>query len=143
MYQPQLNKGFTLLELQISLGIIAILLFLSVPVSLSLLEQQREKEFLETFEHDVLYIQHLASSTLNNVRITFQSDKYTIFYESKAIEVREYPPGVRMAPSSFRYLSFTKTGSIRQAGQILITTPSHHYSAVFPPGKGRFHLVEY
>ncbi|MFC2948182.1 competence type IV pilus minor pilin ComGD [Virgibacillus sediminis] len=139
----EINKGFTLLELLIVLSVISIVLLISVPISSAMLEQQREKDFLETFEHDVLYIQHLASSTMDSVRITFQSDNYAVYYESKKVAVRKYPPGISITPGPFRYLSFTRTGSVRQAGQIFISTPGNNYAAVFPPGKGRYHLVEY
>lgn len=139
------KNGFTLVELLFVLGILTVLLLLAVPISTSSLEKQQEKQFLETFESDVLYIQAMASSTPNSYyKIKFYENEYELIsgsgFTSSTI-ARQYPPGWKFFIRPFREISFKPNGSIRRAGTIDIRSEKAVYKAVFQPGKGRFYIA--
>ncbi|GAB3052010.1 hypothetical protein GCM10027286_14100 [Virgibacillus ainsalahensis] len=129
------------MEVLVVLGVLSILLFLSPPLNISSLEKHQTKQFLETFEYDVLYIQNLATTTSSHVRLIIRHDRYTIVSPSKTLAVRYYPSNLEFN-STMENISFTKSGSIRKAGNITINTLDSTYKAVFPPGKGRFYIYE-
>lgn len=86
------HRGFTLLEVLIVLSILSILITLSVPISKSLFEKQEEKQFLNTLESDILYIQNLSLGTRSRSTIEFHKDHYTIF------KTRTEKPIIRYLP---------------------------------------------
>ncbi|UJL44839.1 prepilin-type N-terminal cleavage/methylation domain-containing protein [Virgibacillus sp. NKC19-16] len=138
------QSGFTLVELLLVLSILSILLLLSVPLNISGLQKHQDKQFLETFQYDVLYIQNLAATTTDDKRvyIRFHNDRYEIIVERKTLETRYYPDGWEVDPRAMGELSFKSTGTIRQPGRIKMTSKHDTYFVVFPLGKGRGYVVE-
>lgn len=138
------NNGFTLIELLVVLGILSVLLLISTPLTISSLENQQEKQFLKILESDVLYIQAMASSTLNTFYIIrFREDSYELIQGvEKDITIRSLPPGWKFIRKSFNEISFTANGTVRKAGSITIKAKNTIYTAVFQPGKGRFYIAK-
>ncbi|OZU89977.1 hypothetical protein CIL03_02250 [Virgibacillus indicus] len=138
------NNGFTLIELLIVLSILSILLLLSTPLNISSLEKQQEKQFLKTLESDILYIQAMASSTLNNFYIIrFREDSYELIQGiEKDAEIRRFPPGWKFIRKPFNEISFSANGTIKKAGSISISAKNDVYIAVFMLGKGRFYIAK-
>lgn len=138
------QSGFTLVELLLVLSILSILLLLSVPLNISGLQKHQDEQFLETFQYDVLYIQHLATTTTDDKRvyIRFQNDRYSIIENTKTLETRYYPDGWEMDPRTMEELSFKSTGTVRQPGRIKMTSKNNTYFVVFPLGKGRGYVEE-
>ncbi|WP_449355721.1 competence type IV pilus minor pilin ComGD [Virgibacillus natechei] len=138
------QSGFTLVELLLVLSILSILLLLSVPLNISGLQKHQDNQFLETFQYDVLYIQHLATTTTDDKRayIKFNNANYEIVENRKTLETRYYPDGWEVDPWAKKELSFKSTGTIRQPGKIKMTSKNNTYFVVFPLGKGRGYVVE-
>lgn len=141
------KNGFTLLELLIVLSIWSIITALSVPILFNNLEKVEERQFLETFKHDVLYIQYLATSAVDrHVQIRVNNGNYEIIdgsiNKSRPIIKREFPTDWEIDMRTVKRISFNENGTIRHAGTISIKTKHTNYSIVFPPGKGRCYIVE-
>ncbi|WP_072887599.1 type II secretion system protein [Ornithinibacillus halophilus] len=62
-------NGFTLLEMLIVLAIWSTIILLTVPPMISSIENHKEKQFLRTFQHDVLLTQSNALDGSNYSRI--------------------------------------------------------------------------
>ncbi|PAV29076.1 hypothetical protein CIL05_13965 [Virgibacillus profundi] len=139
------KNGFTLIELLFVLSILSILLLLSASLNISNLEKQRVNHFFETLESDFLFIQSLASTTTEDFYIIrFRQDKYEILQgPHKGSIERAFPPGLEIIEKKFnRKMSFTQSGTIREAGTLEFLVKDKKYIAVFQPGKGRFYIAE-
>lgn len=150
LLQIKMNKqsGFTLVELLLVLSILSMLILLSTPLNISSIKKHQDMQFLETFQFDVLYIQNLSTVKANNTRISikFDNDSYSILStvdgKTETFAVRDYPEGWEVDTRSITDISFNSTGSIRQPGNIKMTSQNETYIIVFPLGKGRGYVVE-
>ncbi|WP_158234647.1 competence type IV pilus minor pilin ComGD [Lentibacillus sediminis] len=137
------KKGFALIEVVLVLGIIAVMLLLVTPINSSSLEKHRIDQFLETLTADVLHVQHLSAVSSQIVKIQFSSDRYKIFNGIDLLTTRVYPQNVSIENNTdMKEISFSQTGTIREAGQLKIKTADSEYTLVFQPGKGRFYIDE-
>lgn len=136
------KNGFTLIEVLLVLGIIAVMLLLVTPINSSSLEKHRVDQFLETFAADVLHVQHLSAVSPQIVKIQFSPGRYQIRNDVEVLTTRDYPENVRIDKTAVENISFTQNGSIRFAGTIKVRTADTVYNLVFPPGKGRFYISE-
>lgn len=141
------KNGFTLLELLIVLSIWSIITTLSVPILFNQLEKIEEEQFLETFKHDVLYIQYLSTSAIDRrIQIRVNNNNYEIIdgsiKKSSPIIKRYFPKDWEVDMRTIKRISFNENGTIRYAGTISIKTKRANYFVVFPPGKGRCYIVE-
>ncbi|MFZ3577851.1 competence type IV pilus minor pilin ComGD [Virgibacillus sp. DJP39] len=139
----QTKNGFTLLEMILVLGVVSALLLLSTPVMVSLLENQKDEQFLTTFENDVLYMQSISYLSKDYIGIKIYSDNYTILegHTNTILKRRAIPPGWSFDLRTLKELiSFNQNGTIRQSGTIYLTTTNNSYKIVFPPGKGRCYI---
>lgn len=139
------KNGFTLLEMLIVLSIWSVIILLVVPISDPHIAIQREKRFLETFEHDVLFIQRLSTITLEEeVRIEFSDNKYSILRGNKdeIIAERNIPSNWELQLRLLKNISFDHYGRVRYPRTITITTPLSEYDIIFPLGKGRCYIVK-
>jgi competence protein ComGD len=132
--------GFSLLEVMITLSVIAVLISLSVPAMHSLLAKKKEERILERMEYDILYVQNQAIGAYKNSRIILQEDKYVITGSNTETIVRELPQNWEIDRRKLDTISFNENGTIRKAGTISIKTPKNSYRYVFPLGKGRGYL---
>ena len=139
-----MNKnGFTLLEVLFTLGVLSILLFISVPISFSTLEKQQIQQFFNTFEFDVLYIQHLSTTSDEFIKIRFYEDHYKVYKGSKEkLAIRNYPDGLQVDRRVNPEISFYVSGIVEKPGTIKVTTNDGTYHIVFPLGKGRCYIVK-
>lgn len=142
------QNGFTLIELLLVLGLLSALLLLSPPFNITALEKHQNNRFLEQFQFDLLYIQNLASVSADDKRITinFDENSYSILAlqggGTETIGVRDYPEGWEVDIRAMSTVSFKSTGTIRQPGNIKMTSKNMTYNIVFPFGKGRAYIVE-
>ncbi|MBY7143382.1 prepilin-type N-terminal cleavage/methylation domain-containing protein [Virgibacillus sp. NKC19-3] len=138
------QRGFTFVELLLVLSILSILLLLHVPLNISGLQKHQSEQFLETFQYDVLFIQHLATTTTDDKRvyIKFHNESYEMIHGRKTMKTRYYPDGWEVDPRVMKEISFKSTGTIRQPGRIKMTSKHSTYFVVFPLGKGRGYIVE-
>lgn len=135
-------NGFTFIEMLFVLGIISFLFVLSTPIVFNVLDQQQEKQFLNTFEFDVLYAQRLAMQSKSIVRINFSRQQYTILSDEKVVTRRRIPNDWDINLRTMNQLSFDDQGRIREPGTMSIKTPRAEYHVIFPFGKGRGYVVE-
>lgn len=138
------HNGFTLLELLIVLSIWSLLVLLSVPILVKNLDEQEIQQFFKVFEHDVLYIQYVATTSANKeASIHFGNGYYTVRNGSTNQSIRrDFPSNWKIDTRSIQYISFNNKGTIRQAGTIEVETNQSNYSVVFPLGKGRGYVVK-
>lgn len=135
------KNGFTLIELLLVLSIFSFLTLLAVPLQLTSLNKQEEKQFIELFKDDVLLIQNQASlNSKNRMYIRFFDDHYKILQGTKpAFSERDFPNGWNLVGTN-RVLEFSETGTIIQPRTIVIYSEDERIAFIFPLGKGRFHL---
>jgi len=141
------RNGFTLLEVLIVLGIISFIILLSIPISFKIIETHQEKNFIEMFEFDLLYIQSLAiTTTKENVRIVIDKDQYKIVKGERdsLISIRTIPENIHINTRLRPIISFDENGRIRDPnkGRIEIETKQSKYIVIFPLGKGRCSIVK-
>lgn len=132
--------GFSLLEVLVTLSVLAILLSLSVPTMHSLLAKKNEEKILERMENDILYIQNQAIGSTKNFRIILQENKYIIVGPDQQSIIRDLPSNWTLDRRKLDSISFNENGTIRKAGTISLKTPNNTYRYVFPLGKGRGYL---
>jgi competence protein ComGD len=139
------QQGFTLLELLIVLGAWAVLLLLSVPPVFAVLDDQREKQVLETLKSDVLYMQSLSiNSPEERLILDIKQNSYSIreFSKHQPLLKRELPAGYTLDSRTAQGISFTKRGSIKKAGTASLKTKKSKYNIIFPLGKARCYIAK-
>jgi len=134
------ENGFTLIELLLSLSIVMMMLLLVVPISLSTLESAEEKQFFQTLEFDVLYIQSIAHEDILTT-IRFADNHYLITRGNQQGTIRrDYPKGVTINARANNIITFEHHGSVRNPRTIEIHTKHGSYRMIFPFGKGRYYI---
>ena len=138
------QEGFTLLEVLFVLSAFALLFLLIPPLPIGKYERFQEKQFLDTFRMDVLYIQSQSNKIPdNNLFIRFHDDRYEIRSgHDKLIKARPYLSGMTLDTRGKNVLSFNENGTFLSPRNIRMDTDSKQYEIVFPFGKGRFHINE-
>ncbi|WP_188453666.1 competence type IV pilus minor pilin ComGD [Virgibacillus oceani] len=139
------KNGFTLLEVLFSLSIWGLFILLSVPVMFSVIDKQEEKQFFETFEFDLLYMQNMSYTTTDYIRLTFKLNSNT--YEirkgnnDELLVKRSIPDDwIVQKRKMTKPISFNANGTIKQSGSLYIQTKLSEYRIVFPLGKGRCYI---
>ncbi|MUV39648.1 hypothetical protein JNUCC1_03532 [Lentibacillus sp. JNUCC-1] len=131
------EKGFTLTEMLIILGVVSAFLLIMAPLNSDRLQEQKEVHFLKTLQSDLLYTQMLAASHPElsvRLRINGTEQFYTIFTGTIPIVEREIPG---QWIDKKHEIVFFSSGVVKQPASFLITTPRQMYKFVFPLGKGR------
>ncbi|WP_077326957.1 competence type IV pilus minor pilin ComGD [Virgibacillus siamensis] len=137
------KNGFTLLEVLFVLAILSVLLLLSGPIHVSTLEKQAEKQFLNTLEMDIFYLQNLSYGSRGAYRIEFADSKgYTIKDVKNVIVRREVPEGWQIDHTTFPIISFNHDGLINQPGSLFIHAKRNTYKLICPFGKGRCYVAK-
>ena len=135
-------NGFTLIEMLAVLSIYAILILLSAPIMVKTFEAQQEKQFLKTFEFDLLYAQNLSTQSKNNIRINFDEDQYTILSDNEVITSRMIPENWHINLRVIKNIGFDENGRIKEPGTMSIKRRQSEDVGVFPFGKGRGYIVK-
>lgn len=140
----QNKNGFTLIESLLVLGVLAVCILLSPPIKTSILDNQKEKQFLATFENDLLFMQSISYLSAENFRMEIKSDTYLISggHQSDLFLSRSIPKGwvFNLWTIQSGSISFNQNGTIRQSGTIQLVTDRSTYKIVFPLGKGRCYI---
>ncbi|MYL41782.1 prepilin-type N-terminal cleavage/methylation domain-containing protein [Virgibacillus massiliensis] len=140
--QPAKRNGFSLIEMLVVLSIVMVLLGISVPPALSILEELESQYVLQTFETDVMKIQHMSAIHQSRIRIFLYEDKYAILHNSAIKITRLLPTGWKIDSTISRNIEFERNGNIKQPRTFYIQAPNKTYKVVFPFGKGRFRIEE-
>lgn len=140
--QDNHEQGFSFLEILFVLSIISILLFLSQPLHISILENQHEKNFLKNLLSDVLYIQNMTVTKAEDAKIVFLDDHYRVQVNKNIIHTRSYPSNLSKRKSNLGVISFNEHGTIVQPGTIRLSNDNTTYNIICPLGKGRCYIFE-
>jgi len=117
-----------------------IMLLIAVPLSLTVLESVEEKQFLQTLEFDMLYIQTMTTEDVS-FSIRFADDHYRIVRGNQGGTIRRnYPKGVTIDAKASSEITFEHHGSIKNPRTIQIHTKEASYDMIFPFGKGRYYI---
>lgn len=151
LYLPQTRidmykNGFTLIEMLIVLSMLSILILLAVPQQISILSKQKEEQFIEQLEFDVLLIQNQSNLLLkdSNMYIRFYDNYYSVLggWSDSTIANRPYPDGwILIINEQHRTLKFSETGTVINPRTLVMYSKNERISIVFPLGKGRFHVA--
>src|SRR5690625_7004713 len=82
--------GFTLMEMLFTIVVISLLMFISVPVILKVIQTHQTGHFFTVLDSDIFYIQNQALGTRQNVRMVFDEEYYIISHTGKKVEIRRY-----------------------------------------------------
>lgn len=138
------KNGFTLIEMILVLGVLSIFILLSTPLQVSILDNQKEEQFLTTFQNDLLYMQSISYLSPHDIEMEFTADRYSIRngHENTILLTRSIPAEWEFDMRTFKDkgISFANSGTIRQPGTMFLTTSKTSYRIVFPLGKGRCYI---
>lgn len=139
------NNGFTLMEILFVLGICSLFLFIMVPIHFSNLEEQEVKQFLKTFQSDVMLAQNMSYASTDRINITFDQSTHSyvgqVAAKDNRLFKRSYPSKWRIRSNFSREgIVFHNNGTIEQGGKITVRTNSDTYKIIFPFGKGRSYV---
>ncbi len=141
------ERGFSLLEVIIVLGITLTILSIGTTIKVSIIDDYRTEQFLKVLQQDVLYMQQLTIVTNRNYHLTIEPDQH--FYQikqggfGKVIVRREIPKHWTIKLNTLRMpIDFTVDGTIKQPGMFTIYTSNKSYNVYFPFGTGRSYFIE-
>ncbi|MFJ6411558.1 prepilin-type N-terminal cleavage/methylation domain-containing protein [Terribacillus saccharophilus] len=139
MHQGHKEKGFSLLELILVLGIASLLISIGTGVYSHLLVEAEAKQFKKQLEQDLLYLQQYTQFD-RSAKLYLENDKYQISSSrlKKVLLVQEIPEGytIKIYPNAMSF-GFNQTGTALAPGNFTIRTPAGTDRLVFQLGKGR------
>ncbi|WP_080874601.1 competence type IV pilus minor pilin ComGD [Oceanobacillus timonensis] len=139
---PRTEQGFTLIETLFALSILAVMLLLVPKLQVEQTDKLELKQFLDTLEMDVLYLQNTASTQEINMPyvLKFHPDNYRITLNRSTVITREYPSQFSLESSYPKDVAFYVRGIIKNPQTIWVSLAGEPYQIVFPLGKGRFYV---
>lgn len=98
---PQGEKGFSLLELMVVVGVFGILVAASVPAISGSVRTARLQGAAQTLAADFRYARSIASAERRTYQVTFGTDSYTLSRVSPpaVVRTRSLPTGVALTAS--------------------------------------------
>lgn len=136
-------NGFTLIEMLISLSLIAILLLLYIPIQHHTLHNLEEKQFFEQLDYDLQLLQNKSLGSTNTWALHFENDGYRITTSKQAAIInRTLPKQWRINYRLSKTIHYSNTGTFKNPGSISIHTEKNNYRLVFPFGKSRYRIEQ-
>lgn len=134
------ESGFTLIELLLVLLVVSVLSVILIPSMMRTVQNIQTDHFFKIMDSDILYVQNQSLGKEDYLRIVFNEDHYMIVDAIKGgITRRAYPSHLSL--SGMYMISFSSSGSVRNAGSFLLADDQSNYQVTFPLGKGR-HYIE-
>ncbi|MCE7794295.1 prepilin-type N-terminal cleavage/methylation domain-containing protein [Salipaludibacillus sp. CUR1] len=138
------SKGYSYIELMITLLVLSIVLMISIPSFQTSAEKMEYRHFLKDLEQDLYYYQMYAISNGRSVRVIFSASKpsYVVLEGVKVIHEREGPQGVEFVPGTLALneLRFLPSGGVQKSGTIRISHGEERCWLVFHFLRGRFYF---
>lgn len=141
------EKGFTLIELLVVLSILTILLLIGNSLQIKTLEHNQMKQFYQSFQSDLLYMQQYTIVMKENIQLFIKPDSH--YYEirkrgtGKLLIRRTIPTNWNVKLNTLTMpLSFSLNGTIKNPGTLIVETKQQTYTIIFPFGKGRSYMIE-
>lgn len=137
------KNGFTLVEVLIALSIVGVMLLLIIPLNNGFLEREKEKQFINEFTSDMLFMQAHSRTILSAIKYQYYPDqrKYTIYKDGgKPLLEKTIPNGWEIDMRTINEIQYSHNGNISKPGTIALKTKRHTYKFIFSLGKGRFRI---
>lgn len=134
------ESGFTLIELLLVLLAVSVLSVIIIPSMLGTVQNIQTNHFFKTMDADILFVQNQTLGKEGYLRIVFNEDHYLIVDAVGGGTTRRAYPSHLSLSRTYR-ISFSSSGSVKNAGSFLLTGPRSNYQVTFPLGKGR-HYIE-
>ncbi len=134
------KNGFTLIELIITLCILALLLGLAYPSFDKVIERQALASYSRQLAGDIRYVRHRNINGNTMIRIHLTNDRYTIRQGLTILEAKEAPRGVSFLNEIGSYLSFSAHGVPIGMGATTIRLTNsygHIYEVIIAVNTGR------
>ncbi|MFP7493645.1 type II secretion system protein [Terribacillus saccharophilus] len=139
MFPDDKQKGFSLLELIVVLGMSSFLIALGTGIHQHLLAEAEANQFKKRLEQDILYLQQYTQFD-RTAKLYLENDRYEIYssHLKEDLVVRSIPDGysIKISPNAMTF-SFSPSGTALAPGSMTIETPVGRDKLVFPLGKGR------
>ncbi|MRG86577.1 competence type IV pilus minor pilin ComGD [Salinibacillus xinjiangensis] len=141
------QSGFTLVEMLIVLSLFMTIFVVTLPLNDDVYEKLEVRQFLDTLEMDILYMQNYTITYQSEVRLVFQPDNhsYHLIDTKRQVKLmeRSYPRTIELNLNVFpTRFAFNLTGTLRTPGSFLVNTRAESYKVTFPFGKGRFYVTK-
>jgi len=107
----QSERGFTLLELMLVIGIIAVILAFAIPNFRPALDDARLEQAVQQLEADLMYARQLARTEQTASEVEFSSAGYEIKINNSVIKTQTLASGTQWDPVPSSSLSFGSDGS--------------------------------
>ncbi|WP_163581151.1 competence type IV pilus minor pilin ComGD [Gracilibacillus saliphilus] len=136
------QKGFTLVELLITLALSTIILIISGNYALKTYDTLQYKQFIKQFHQDILYLQQLALTQDDNFYLHFERENHRYLIRQggfgSKLFVRDYPEAWIVEPNTLEFpVQFSYKGNLKKPGTMKIKTRFRTYVITCPFGKGR------
>ncbi|MDQ7792471.1 MAG: prepilin-type N-terminal cleavage/methylation domain-containing protein [Clostridia bacterium] len=107
----QSERGFTLLELMLVIGIIAVILAFAIPNFRPALDDARLEQAVQQLEADLMYARQLARTEQTASEVVFSSAGYEIKIDNSVIKTQTLASGTQWDPVPSSSLRFGSDGS--------------------------------
>lgn len=138
------EKGFTLIEVLVVLGINLLIIMLIIPLAYKDLTQTKMDVFFAELKSDVDLAQSHNFQTDDFYELTFNKKSYKLIENStsRLIKERSYPESVRVEERNFKSVIYQNNGTFKTPGRVLFKDGNKRsYEIIFPFGKGGFYIV--
>lgn len=138
------ERGFTLIEMLITLMFIGLMIVLTLPYLIAIFEKQAEKQFFTSLEQDVLLLQNSTFRTFDYNRVIFRKDHYRLALPTDRNESinRQYPKHITLSSDHSLIVEYNHRGTVIDPSTITFRVKNRYIDIVFPFGKGRFYVNE-
>ncbi|HLR01127.1 MAG TPA: competence type IV pilus minor pilin ComGD [Virgibacillus sp.] len=134
--------GFTLIELLLVLSISGVMLLLVIPFNQLFFEKQKERQFINVFSSDILFMQEHSRMASGEIRFRYvkQDQKYKIYQDDgHPLIERDLPDDWELKMRTYD-IKFSRSGANSDLGNIILKTNQNQYKFIFSLGKGRFRI---
>ncbi len=141
------DSGFTLLEMLLVITLFTTIMTITVPINERVKESIATRDFFETFESDMLFMQNLSITKQTPLKLNiFPHDHFYEIREGglgKLLFKRHYSSTIHIVLGTFHMpFSFNVSGTPIQPGSFTIHIKNKTYKLTFPFGKGRYYVAE-
>lgn len=139
------EKGFTLIEVLVVLGINLMIILLIVPFAYNDLTKTKLDVFFAELKSDVDLVQSHNFQTEDFYKLTFNKSSYKLTKSSNndliLVKEKSYPEGITVEMHDFTSVKYQKNGTIIKPGRVIFREENKKHELIFPFGKGGFYIV--